>query len=90
MTTAPREIIPEVQSVVVVVVVVVAAEAEAVATRARLTRIPDPINHQFPALVIRPNRRLAIWAIRPPGPGPAPIPIGTGRLVSRTWFNCGI
>ena len=87
MTTAPREIIPEVQSVVVVeaAVAVVAVEV-AVATRARLIRIPAPIDHLFLALVIRLNRRLAIQATRPPGP----VPIATGRLVSRAWFNCGI
>jgi hypothetical protein len=90
MTTAPREIIPEVQSAVVVVAgVAVVAVAVVVATGTRLIRIPDPIDHLFLALLILQNRRLAIRAIRPPGPGPAPIPIVTGRLVSRVWFNCG-
>ena len=63
------------------------SSAEAVATRARLIRITDPINHLFLALVIRLNRRLAIQATRPPGP--APIPIATARRVSIAWFNCG-
>jgi len=88
MTTAPREIIPEVQSVVVVAagVAVAVAVAVVVATGTRLIRIPDPIDHLFLALLILQNRRLAIQATRPPGP----IPIVTGRLVSRLWFNCGI
>ena len=87
MTTAPREIIPEVQSAVVVVAgVAVVAVAVVVATGTRLIRIPDPIDHLFLALLILQNRRLAIQATRPPGP----IPIVTGRLVSRLWFNCGI
>ena len=86
MTIAPREIIPAVQLAVVAEAAGAAAAVEAVATRARLIRITDPINHLFLALVIRLNRRLAIQATRPPGP----IPIVTGRLVSRLWFNCGI
>ena len=71
------------------VVAVAAVVVEAVAIRARLTRIPDPINHQFPALVIRLNHPFPALAIRLIRLNlPAPIPIVTARLVSRAWFNC--
>jgi hypothetical protein len=87
MTTAPREIIPEVQLVaeeeVEAVVEVVEVEVVEVANRA-----PDHVNHPFPALVTRLSRLLAIQAIR--HLDPVPTPIVTERLVSIARFNFGI
>ena len=52
---------------------VVEVEVEAVATRARLSRIPAPINHLFPALVPRPNHPFPALVIRLNHPFLAPV-----------------